>query len=143
MQPFNHHPREPTPLAFPPQGKEKPTMGYEVKIYAGYLGSSDRPEEPRYMHVVGMVDLCKVSDLTPAKTGEPVYFFYEADGEERTTEDKYGDKLIAIPAKEMLANVKKASRLTPDYRRWKPAIALLESLTDFEGDSIYCVIYGY
>jgi hypothetical protein len=118
-------------------------MGYEVKIYAGYLGSSDRPEEPRCMHVVGMVDLCKVSDLTPAKTGEPVYFYYETDGEERTTEDKYGDKLIAIPVKEMLANVKKASQLTPDYRRWKPAIALLESLADFEGDSIYCVIYGY
>lgn len=118
-------------------------MGYEVKIYAGYLSRSVDAKNTQYMHVVGMVDLSKCGNLSPSKNGTPVYFYYESDGDTRITEDSYGDALRAVPVGEMLKKVKAAQKRTPDYRRWKPAVALLESLQDFEGDEIYCVIYGH
>lgn len=117
-------------------------MGYETKIYAGYLSDSTEADGTRYMRVVGMVDLSKCG-LSPAKEGVPVYFYYEGDGNTPTIEDSYGDKLRAIPVAQMLEKVKNSSKSSPDYRRWKPAIALLESLKQFEGDEIYCAIYGY
>lgn len=119
-------------------------MGYEVKIYCGTVSNTSDADKGSYMEVVAMVALSKVPDLSPSKTGTPVYFYYEQrDGDTSTTEDCYGDRLRAVPVKQMLEDVKKAQKRCPDYRRWKPAIALLESLVDFPGDKIYCVIYGY
>lgn len=117
-------------------------MGYEVKIYCGTINTPN-DEGSSYMQVVAMIDLCKVPIIRPSKTGTAVYLYYESDGDTPRTEDKYGDRLRAVPLSETLEAVRKAQKTDPSYRRYAPAIALLESLQNFEGDDIYCVVFGY
>jgi len=94
-------------------------MGYEVKIYCGIRSESipdPSLDKPAYFQIVAMIDLCKVSDLAPSKTG-PLVYFYSEGSEKEITEDRYGDKCRTYPVSDVLTAVKKASAHTPNYRR--------------------------
>lgn len=63
--------------------------------------------------------------------------------EDATPEDAYGDKLIAVPAEAVLYAMRMDNSKEP-YRRFPPAIALLQSIIDnFGKEQIYCVLYGH
>lgn len=118
-------------------------MAYEFKIFCGILydtGGRIGYKNLTYFKPVAMIDLCAVPDIKPHSTGVPIYFY---DQGVETFEDSYNTRLRAIPVAQMLEIVNKARLRCPDYRRWKPAIALLESLLDFPDDDIYCFVYGY
>lgn len=58
------------------------------------------------------------------------------------TVDSYGDSLILVPGDVVLRALKESHEGRP-YRRYPPAIALLESIINEFHENIYCVLYGY
>jgi hypothetical protein len=55
--------------------------------------------------------------------------------------DSYGDSLFLIPADAVLRALKISNERY--YRRFPPAIAVLESIINEFDEEIYCVLYGY
>lgn len=134
-------------------------MGYETRLHIGMVndyGSNDK----KGWHEIATINLSKVahdemgelierirSVSKPGKIEEEYkggFKFVEMyHGDEAITEDSYGDDLVAVPAEAVLYAMKHDNSKEP-YRRFPPAIALLESIIqNFEKDEIYCILYGY
>ena len=101
-----------------------------------------------YFSVIATLDLCKcgyesnISKLDFKNTDEN-HQWYWYDGEEKTTTDPYGDKPKPLPVSVVLAALKKDEK-EDSYRRFKWAIALLESMRDDkESDRITVLFYGH
>lgn len=62
--------------------------------------------------------------------------------EEPVEEDLYGNKLVLVPAERVLYAMRLDNSKEP-YRRFPPAIALLETLTEYFKEPLYCVLYGH
>ena len=111
-------------------------MGYEVRMKIGNVSSSG------FISSIAEVDLCKIGDdridqlvqdsQNPEKniSGKPVYF-YGADGNTQITEDRYGKRMYPVSAKVVLNTFKKEmkeNKESAEYRRYKMALVLLESV---------------
>jgi hypothetical protein len=69
------------------------------------------------------------------------WYWYESDGNTRTTEDKYGDQLKPVQLQVVIDALKKDIE-KDDYRRFKWALALLESMVD-DRENLTCLIFGH
>jgi hypothetical protein len=100
-----------------------------------------------YFQVMAMIDLCKCgydSEISKIdwknKEMESVfwYFYY---GSEETKEDHYGETPKPVIIKTVLDALRKDSE-REDYRRFKWAIALLESM-EKDSENLQVLFYGY
>jgi hypothetical protein len=121
-------------------------MGYEVKMFLVEHYDSDETK-PTYAGIVGMVDLCKISNgkiaqLDGKRPEAPELYIYAEDGNTRTLEDSYGHNLGVYNPNEVLAALKRDN--TPEkYRRYDMAIGLLEATIPVFGDELKVVFYGH
>lgn len=108
-------------------------MGYDLRLHIGEPSYSERDsgteKKPTYLMQNSMVELCNVdtaffNKLTKLAKESPFGYFYP-DGNTKTTQDFYGDKLHFLPAKKVLTLLKQANK-KEYYRRYAMAIALLE-----------------
>lgn len=130
-------------------------MGYEVKIIIGNASIDPDGGDAHYFSTISTFDLCKV-DLKAScymkdnaniilmengiiKKGIPIYLY---EGDNKITEDRYGDRLYAIPPDVLLEELKE-KRDKDGYRRYPPAIALIESISEFWGEEFQVVLYGH
>lgn len=102
-----------------------------------------------YFMVTAHIDLCKPgyeSSILAAlrKNEDPnhEYYYYGSDGSTRISEDCYGDKSDIHSLGEIIEALKK-DVLNDDYRRFKWALSLLESIRDNEGDDMKVMWYGH
>lgn len=90
-----------------------------------------------YCSVISMIDLCKCCDIFHEnlfnKNLESRYYLYASDGDTPKLEDAYGDMLKAYKMGDVL-NALKLANSAGEYRRYKTAIALIESMLDDYGD---------
>lgn len=103
-------------------------------------------KKERWLNIFGMIDLCKcgseskwlkiVSEFSQ-EIDENVYPFIFEEGDIQIKEDKYGDKLIPVPLEEVLIALKDDNK-RGNYRRFKWAIAMIESILDGYTDRTQC-----
>ena len=136
-------------------------MGYEIRLHIGM--ANDYGSGDKYgWHEIATIDLCKVAcyemgelinrvrNATKSEEIEEQYKggfkfveMYQLGSDDPITVDLYGDALVAVPAQAVLYAMKHDNSKEP-YRRFPPAIALLESIIEnFERDEIYCILYGH
>jgi len=128
-------------------------MGYEVNVIIG-KADVDGNEKESYFHTIAMYDLSKV-DLSVLQTsikGKGAKFLSRTDiiertkvywyeGDNKITEDKYGEGLIAFDPNLLLETLIE-KRKTDGYRRYPPLIALLESMLKEFTDGFQVVLFG-
>ena len=121
-------------------------MGYESRLYV--VRKSNLIEDgKRWAEVIAMIDMCKLG----AEFGFELHNYTPTDcciyiGDNKVTEDMYGDPLIEIPVKDMLSILATLSR-KEDYRRFAPAINLLNGFNlsewQVDGEDLVVLHYGY
>lgn len=131
-------------------------MGYETKLVLGYPYRSIDEE-------LGAILLCKVAEVnlskvsTSSATGRLLahlravatqrYAYYADDGNTVITEDRYGDRLSAVPLLELLKAIDRDQEVQGAYRRFTLARGLLDAAAVHENDWRYsglvCIQYGY
>lgn len=99
-----------------------------------------------WFKIYASIDLCKcgykskINDIDNANNDENHYWYWY-EGSERTSEDAYGRELKPISANTVIAALKKDVE-SYNYRRFKWALALLESMTD-DSENISVLLCGY
>ncbi len=121
-------------------------MGYETKLIVGQ--ESGINESPKWFDIYAEINLCKcgygsyIHALESSHKGEPLVYWYGYDGNERITEDRYGEKPLPLPLKDVLGALRKDAK-HDSYRRFKWAIALLEEMDKEENFDKTVLLYGY
>jgi hypothetical protein len=69
------------------------------------------------------------------------YIYGTTDGNKSAKEDKYGDKLYPVPISDVL-DALKADHASDNYRRFRWAIALLESMKD-DPEKLEVIFWGH
>ena len=131
-------------------------MGFEVKIVVGkstdtIKGMGDDADK-NWFQIMGMVDICKpghgselaklCGNIAQDIDAPNVYLYAPmGDGDMTVTEDCYGTKLQAFPLS-MVLDALYADSNNDSYRRFKWALALLESMQD-DIENLEVVLYGY
>lgn len=106
-----------------------------VKDGNGVLVKTDVDET--YFMIAAEIDLCKVGDsnlfkaLEVNKDKKREYYWYGMDGNVRISDDRYGDKPELASLEDCIEALKK-DVAESDYRRFKWALALLESMKGSE-----------
>lgn len=108
----------------------------------------------KYFSVYAMVDLCKCGydskiydlsgkshKLANENKDKYFYYFYGSDGNSQVVEDRYGDYMYAMPIKDTIKALT-ADRQKDEYRRYKWAIALLNSMKD-DQENLEVLFFGY
>ena len=123
-------------------------MGYDLRIHIGetseFNGETGKKDSPVYLSQIAMLELCKPGDEVYTKLqnlkkrGKYCYFY--PDGDTRTTEDCYGERLTVVPAKSVLDILKKNN--PENYRRFTMAIALLEVMVA-EFSDLHVICFGH
>lgn len=116
-----------------------------VKDEEGNFKYSDIEET--YFMVYAEIDLCKLGRdshlgeiLTANKDSKKEIYYYGSDGNTKITEDCYGDKPNEVSITDCV-NALRLDVANSDYRRFKWALALLESM---QGEKEVSVIwYGH
>jgi len=125
-------------------------MGYETKLLIG-KETNQAYDESTWFQIYAMVDLCKPGydseifkiDSENKTPDVKQWYWYAPTGDDNigVTEDRYGAKPKPVP----LTDVIHALRLDmqgDDYRRFKWAMALLESMAD-DNEELSVLFYGY
>lgn len=98
-------------------------------------------DEYNYFMVYAQIDLSKAPAVyTTIESGQKMYFFDTSDGNRSVIKDEYGSPLYAHSAGEILTQLKDTS---DDYRRYKWAIALLESMIETAGEDLHVLLFGH
>ncbi|CAH9013223.1 hypothetical protein VP199E371_P0082 [Vibrio phage 199E37-1] len=102
-----------------------------------------------YFMVAAQVDLCKpgynssiLNALRKNEDPNHEYYYYGYDGNTRVTEDCYGDKSDIHSIDEIINALRKDVE-DSDYRRFKWALSLLESIKENGGSELKVMWYGY
>ena len=119
-------------------------MGYESRLYIVEKSSTSVfDNEKRWGEVIAMINMCKMGkDFVTAICNYPPTDCYIYNGDEKITEDCYGDPLLEIPVTDMISILEKLAE-KEDYRRLKPAIGLLKGFVLREWDNLVVLHYGY
>lgn len=124
--------------------RKENNMGYESKLYVVEKTAMSDENHMFYGIVVAMFDLSKVYYVSDRIKKYPYTntVFFSDDGNTEIIEDIYGERLREIPLKDMITILREASA-NSDYRRYKPALALLESFDDPQWKDIVVLHYGH
>ncbi len=119
-------------------------MGYESKLYVVEKTTMSNENHMFYGIVVAMFDLSKTNAVSYRIVDYPytdTYFFAD-DGNTEVIEDEYGKRLKEIPLKDMIEILREIYAKS-GYRRYKPALALLEAFDDPQWKDIVVLHYGH
>jgi len=128
-------------------------MGYELILSVGKANKpfrkSNGEEEKKWFQVMATVDLCKpgydseVYKLTTITDKSKEVYLYApmGNGDTEVETDRYDSALHVISINDMLEALRKDSE-RDTYRRFKWAIAMLESMKD-DSEELECVLFGY
>jgi hypothetical protein len=102
-----------------------------------------------YFNVYATVDLCKcgyssnISKIDKKNLDKDNYIYFY-DGGMETNTDLYGEYMKPVPIKEVIEALRK-DVFEDDYRRFKWALSLLESMESMESDSenIEVLFFGH
>lgn len=116
-----------------------------LKDDKGNLLTTGRKET--WFQVMAEIDLCKCGHDSPIHDIDRVnkdesHQWYWYHGNERRTEDCYGDRPKPVPIKTVIDALKKASE-DDEYRRFKWALGLLEAMATDQESKISVLLYGY
>jgi hypothetical protein len=131
-------------------------MGYESKIivalkYTSFPEKRDGKGKKLYNYacVVATIDMAKLAnsfhDKILNKSKLSKCYIYADDGDTRLFEDKYGDEFKELNFKKLITYLKDESS-KDDYRRYPPAIGLLEGFYNYRdrwGKDLVILHYGY
>ncbi len=122
-------------------------MGYEVKLLVGENNDYQDADEGAYFMVAATIDLCKIganSHLNGVlrKNNGNNYYYYADDGNTKITDDLYGDRSDIHSLDEIIGALKKDVE-QDDYRRFKWALSLLESIKKNNGSDFKVMFYGH
>lgn len=109
----------------------------------------------QYFMVMAEIDLCKTDydgplhalhkeSIKRAKelAANHVVYFYGTDGNTQIKEDLYGDPFSPVRIETVLKVLKTELEIDPDYRRFKWAAALLESMAN-DSEELEVIFYGH
>lgn len=129
-------------------------MGYEVQMLVGKVhenmkGYCDDTKDKAWFQIYASVDLCKpgydavVMKLKDNSKADPVYMYsVMGDGDTQIAEDCYGETIVPIPIQNVIEALHTDQR-NDYYRRFRWALALLESMRDEEGGQLSVAFWGY
>lgn len=110
-------------------------MGYDLRLHIGdapfFDGAHDNGSKrsPAYLMQIAEVELCvpcnKFYNAIHKEMKKGKYAYIYPDGNTKTIEDAYSERLRFVPAKVVLEHLKDANK-TENYRRYDMAIALLK-----------------
>ena len=124
-------------------------MGYESRLYV--VRKSDFKDDETGLYWceniarinLSKVDACVIDGI--AKYGKPTEC-YLVHGEVESNKDCYGDVMTELTVEDMITILKEAVN-NSDYRRYPPALAMLESFRQGEmygmWDDLAVLHYGY
>jgi len=121
---------------------ERDTDGLYIKDDHNNLTPTGRTES--YFMQYASLDLCKpgydshifnIASTNPDPK-EVVYWYV---GDTRITTDRYGEELRPVPILEVLEALQEDDQ---EYRRFRWAVALLESMVD-DSEEIHVLLYGH
>lgn len=129
-------------------------MGYESKIYIveGTAIKSCDKDDKNYGSMITMVDMGKqpaLHDFFLRNGSAAKHYFYADDDSTIVEADKYGDRLLEVSAKDLLAFMYSyISKELEDgrtlYRRDELLISILENLNNsMKWRNVYCIHFGY
>jgi hypothetical protein len=124
-------------------------MGYETKLIIGVKREDYGHKKPSWFDVYAEIDLCKcgygshISALNQnSDKTKPEVYWYGYDGNTEFTKDRY-DSCPKPVALRHVVHALKADCENEDYRRFKWALALLESMeADNENENIEVLFFG-
>jgi hypothetical protein len=129
-------------------------MGYEVRLIVGQVCEWDK-RQPQSFITMAEIDLCKPGDCHMLNLLVPGHNFphvavFGSDGDTQISQDRYGDKLYAIPIETFLPALAKDFTKSKDeyggvgYRRFLWAYRLLSSMKRHgKHDKIHVVMFGH
>jgi hypothetical protein len=124
-------------------------MGYEIRLHIGQITSQKGFTEKGktdsfWFQEMARLDLCggclsfDVSNCTPA-------FIFASDGDTCIEEDKYGDKLMAIPIQRVIDALK--PKIKSDYVRYSWAYKMLKMMSETGKKhgkrATHCILFGH
>jgi len=123
-------------------------MGYETLILVGGI-SALKPRQGTFFQVYAAIDLCKCVESNLLKmenvlTHSTKVFWFPPSGDGNTpvTEDRYGKEPKLISITDAISALKR-DVATSDYRRFKWALALLESMYKSSEEDLLILLYGH
>lgn len=128
-------------------------MGYETRLHIG-IEYDPAWNYERTIHEIARVDLSKAGYTTrtgrllaQARNSDEHFTLWADNGNDRITEDSYGDALTAVDMDELI-NAMHADNAEEPYRRFTVALALLTAIRNdpewnYERDRIRVVQYGH
>lgn len=128
-------------------------MGYEMRLYIGRTNGkpSSLDNGHAWLDVYAMVDLCKpgydtsIYEMTgrgaKKERSEPLVYFFAEDGNTSVQEDRYGDKIQAIPIHKVIEAIQKDAKRST-YRRFHWALTMLEAIAKDDPEAVVA-LYGY
>lgn len=126
-------------------------MGYETKLVVGYLYGI--PDDDGTICEIACLDLSKAGYrtatgmlLSRCRQSDEHYSFFSDDGSTRVIEDRYGDKLTAVPMDELISAMEDDNII--HQRRFSMALPLLRAIRDdpswdYERPRMRVLQFGY
>lgn len=127
-------------------------MGYESRLIIGITTTFDaintRTKKPdsryKWFQVYAEINVSKMDGLDIPPNLQKVYI-YGLNGNTQIKKDKYGEQLVAIPAKIVLNQLIAKDAKYGDHMRLKWGISLIEHMIELSGEreNIEIVHFGY
>ena len=122
-------------------------MGYESRFYIVEKSENCFTNEKGFVwgDVVAMFDLCKAYQVFEKIKKYPNTNCYIYIGDNKITEDCYGDTLKEIPISDMIKILEKVIKNSDyEYRRYKPFLKLLKGFDSEQwNDNLVVLHYGH
>lgn len=122
-------------------------MGYETKLMVGVKREKFSCDTETYFDIYAEIDLCKCGyssaiNCVRKHAKKKKVFWYGSDGNERVTEDRYGEYPTPVAIKTVIKALKKDCK-KDEYRRFKWALALLEEMNKEEIEKLSVLFFGH
>jgi hypothetical protein len=129
-------------------------MGYESRLYIAEKPRRTFTEAKEngpwcYVSPIAMFDMCKCPSVAAAFNNAPKTdcYFYEADGNTRVLEDRYGDPLKEASIETVMNAVGRVIEAGNEYRRLLPLYSVLNILVQQKSigvwDNLVVLHFGY
>jgi hypothetical protein len=128
---------------------EKPILDGESFYFPYEKGEGGRPiktgVKESWFWTYAEIDLCKCGggeiDSLPRNNKDEKNVHFIIQGDQHIYEDRYGDKFLPLDINMVYEAIKKDSK-KDEYRRFKWALSLLESMKD-EKEGLKVILFGY
>lgn len=125
-------------------------MGYEVKLIAGTVLSFEQSD------VKTLLEICRIDLSKPGydtntgrylnesrKAATVHYQFFADNGNDRISEDRYGEPLPAVDIDALIAAMQADQDEGGYYRRFSLALAALQDLREWTDPDLRVIQFGY